>query len=48
MSPINLKRGMEKGVEILLSELDALATPVENPEAIENIATVSASGNKEI
>ncbi len=48
ISPINLKRGMEKGVETILAELDALATPVKNPEAIENIATVSASGNKEI
>ncbi|MCB1072853.1 MAG: chaperonin GroEL [Chlamydiia bacterium] len=48
ISPINLKRGMEKGVETILAELDTLAIPVENPEAIENIATVSASGNKEI
>ncbi|MCB1116225.1 MAG: chaperonin GroEL [Chlamydiia bacterium] len=47
-SPITLKRGMEKGVELVLSELDALATPVENSEAIQNIATVSASGNETI
>lgn len=48
INPINLKRGMDKGLEIILKELDALAIPVEKPEAIENIATVSASGNKEI
>lgn len=48
VSPINLKRGIEKGVEAVLTELDALAIPVENNEAIQNIATVSASGNEEI
>lgn len=47
-SPINVKRGMEKAVSRVLEELDALATPVEKAEAIENIATVSASGNREI
>lgn len=48
VSPISLKRGIEKGVHAVLSELDALATPVENSDAIRNIATVSASGNEEI
>lgn len=47
-SPINLKRGMEKAVDAVLKELDALATPVEKAEDIQNIATVSASGNNEI
>jgi len=47
-SPINLKRGIEKAVDVVLKEIDALATPVEKPEAIENIATVSASGNREV
>lgn len=48
VSPINLKRGIDKGVERVLQELDSLATPVEKEDAIRNIATVSASGNKEI
>ncbi|MBF5059756.1 chaperonin GroEL [Candidatus Neptunochlamydia vexilliferae] len=48
MSPITLKRGIEKGVETVLKELDALSIAVENPEAIQNIATVSASGNAEV
>jgi len=47
-SPINLKRGIEKAVDVVLKEIDALAIPVEKPEAIENIATVSASGNREV
>lgn len=48
ISPINLKRGISKGVEVVMQELDKLSTPVEKAEAIKNIATVSASGNKEI
>ncbi len=48
VSPINLKRGIDKGVEVVMQELDALATPVEKADAIRNIATVSASGNQEI
>ena len=48
ISPILLKRGIDKGVEVVLQELDALATPVEKDDAIKNIATVSASGNTEI
>ncbi|MEM8727548.1 MAG: chaperonin GroEL [Chlamydiota bacterium] len=48
VSPIHLKRGLEKGVETILTELDTLAIAVKNPEAIEKIATVSAAGNQEI
>ena len=48
MSPILLKRGMEKAVKVILNEIDALAIPVENAQEIENIATVSASGNSEV
>jgi len=47
-SPITLKRGIEKSVDLVLKEIDALAIPVENPAAIKNIATVSASGNHEV
>ncbi len=47
-SPISVKRGIEKAVDAVLSEIDAMAIPVKDDKAIENIATVSASGNKEI
>ncbi len=47
-SPIKTKKGIEKAVDLVLKEIDALSTPVENPEEIKNIATVSASGNQEI
>ena len=39
---------MEKGVDLVLKEIDAMAIPVEKPEAILNIATVSASGSQEV
>lgn len=43
-SPIEIKRGMEKGLEKLLIELDALSTPIQNEEELLNIATASSSG----
>lgn len=47
-SPISLKRGMEKAVEAVVSELERKAIPVKSQEEIKNIATVSASGNQDI
>jgi chaperonin GroEL len=47
-SPIGLKRGMDKALEALLKELDALSIPVKNDQEVKNIAVVSASGNEEI
>jgi len=48
VTPIHLKRGIEKGVDFVLKEIDTFAIPVENNDDVENIATVSASGNREI
>ncbi len=47
-SPIALKRGMEKAVDAIIKELQKGAIAVKNETEIKNIATVSASGNKEI
>jgi chaperonin GroEL len=47
-SPIDLKRGMEKSVELLLQALDKGAIAIENEQQIQKIAQVSASGNQEI
>lgn len=47
-SPISLKRGMDKAVEAIVSDLEKRAIPIKNQEDIKNIATVSASGNEEI
>lgn len=47
-SPISIKRGIDKAVEAITKEIEASAIPVKGSDEIRNIATVSASGNKEI
>ncbi len=47
-SPIELKRGMEKGVTALIQELDKLSKPIAGLEETLSIAISSASGNHEI
>src|ERR1700733_644338 len=42
-SPINLKRGIEKGVDAIIKELEKKAIPVKGHEETKNIASVSAS-----
>lgn len=44
-SPINIKRGIEKAVEIILKNLDQRAIAIENDHQIQKTAQVSASGN---
>lgn len=48
ISPIALKRGMDKAVEQVVKELEKMATPVKGNKEICNIATVSANGDQEI
>ncbi|MBS0622666.1 MAG: chaperonin GroEL [Verrucomicrobia bacterium] len=48
VSPISLKRGIEQALEVVVREIEQAATPVETTEQICNIATVSASGDREI
>ena len=47
-NPTAIKRGMEKALEALLQEIDALSIEIKNSAETKNIATVSASGNREI
>lgn len=47
-SPIGVKRGIEKAVEAVVKEIEKTAIPIKSQKEICNIATVSASGNKEI
>jgi chaperonin GroEL len=47
-NPISIKRGMDKALEKLLKEVDAISIDVKNAQDTLNIATVSASGNKEV
>lgn len=47
-SPISLKRGMDKAVEAVVKEIEKVAIPVKTKKETSNVATVSASGNREI
>jgi chaperonin GroEL len=44
-NPTAMKRGMDKALEAVLKEIDALSLAVKNNQDTRNIATVSASGN---
>ncbi|MBI4243703.1 MAG: chaperonin GroEL [Planctomycetes bacterium] len=47
-NPIELKKGIEKATEIVVSELDKFKKEVKTNIEIENIATVAAGNNREI
>lgn len=47
-SPIFLKRGMEKAVAAIIEEIESCAKPIKTEKETRNIATVSASRNKQI
>ena len=47
-SPIGLKRGIDKAVEAVVKEIEKAAIPVKTKKETSNVATVSASGNREI
>lgn len=48
MTPIEIKRGMDKAVKIAVDEIKKTAKPVKNAEDITNIATISANNDPEI
>lgn len=47
-SPIEIKRGIDKAVEAIVAMLDTIATPVKGQNEIIDVASVSASSNREI
>lgn len=47
-SPISVKRGIDKGVEAIVKEIERFSIPIKNAGETRNIAIVSASGNQEI
>jgi chaperonin GroEL len=46
--PIELKRGMEKAVEVVLERLDSASQPITSEEDIAHVATISANNDKQI
>jgi len=47
-NPTAIKRGMDKALEAILEEIDAVSIEIKSSAETRNIATVSASGNREI
>ncbi len=47
-SPVELKRGIDKAVEVIVLKLEQLSTPVASLEDIENIASISANNDPKI
>jgi len=46
--PLDIKRGMDKAVEFLIQKIKEKAIPIKSIDDIQNIATVSANGDKSI
>jgi chaperonin GroEL len=47
-NPMDLKRGIEKGVKTVVEQLKKLAKPVQNHKEIAQVATISANNDEEI
>ncbi len=48
LAPVALKRGMDKARDILVSQIIGLSLPVKEQNNIENVATISANGDRSI
>lgn len=47
-APISLKRGMDKALALLQEEILNLSIPIKDQTDIENVATISANGDREL
>ncbi len=47
-NPMDLKRGIEKGVKVVVEELKKISKPVQNQKEIAQVATISANNDEEI
>mmetsp|Transcript_45887 Transcript_45887/g.129831 ORF Transcript_45887/g.129831 Transcript_45887/m.129831 type:complete len:584 (-) Transcript_45887:146-1897(-) len=48
MNPMDIKRGMDKAVKIVLEDLASQATMIESPSSINSVATIAANGDSQI
>ncbi|MFH0946066.1 MAG: chaperonin GroEL, partial [Planctomycetota bacterium] len=47
-NPVDLKRGIEKGVAAIVKKLHSMSTPVKGKSDIEKVATIASNGDPEI
>ncbi len=48
LAPVSLKRGMDKALAMVVEGMIGISLPIERQEHIENVATISANGDREI
>jgi len=48
MAPVYIKRGMDKAVGLVVEELVSVSLPIKNQDDIENVATISANGDRKL
>lgn len=48
MNPMDLRKGIQMAVDEVVKELAAMSTPIKSKEEIENVATISANGDRHI
>jgi chaperonin GroEL len=48
MNPMDLKRGMEQGIEAVVAEIKAIARPCESSQEIAHVASISANNDRSI
>jgi len=48
MNPMDIKRGMDQAVKVVLQDLTSQATAIDSPDSIRSVATIAANGDKEI
>merc|ERR1740138_82375 len=48
MNPMDVKRGMDQAVKIVLEDLATQATMIESPASIKSVATIAANGDETI
>jgi len=46
MNPMDIKRGMDHAVKVVLEDLSDQATMIESPDAIRSVATIAANGDE--
>lgn len=48
MNPMDIKRGMDQAVKVVLNDLASQATMIESPSSIKSVATIAANGDEQI
>jgi len=48
MNPMDVKRGIDAAIKVVLEDLEKQATPISSPKEIEQVATISANGDEVI